>query len=110
MSAEAIITVSATVVVLTQMCKWGRIVQDSQGPYAVLVLALLGVVLWGVSNETAFARALIWPYFAGWVAVATSAAGVFGFTRAMSDSVTATKTPPVGAAQNPTVPSAPPRG
>lgn len=109
MNAEAIITVSAAVVALTQLAKWGRLVDDSRGPFAVLLLALVGVIVWAVSSEAGFDRHLIWPYFAGWIAVATSAAGVFGFTRAAPDAVTSLSKPPAGAAQNPTVP-VPPRG
>lgn len=102
MNAEAIVTVSAAVVALTQMLKWSGLVRDAHGSLVVLALALLGVLLWGASNEAAFQRSLIWPYFAGWVAVATSAAGVYGFTRALPSSLTATSNPPAGAAQQPT--------
>jgi hypothetical protein len=96
MSGQAIITVSAAVVALTQILKWAGIVKDRRGPLAVLVLALFGVVFWGWSSGD-FSRASAFGYFAGWIAVASSAAGVFGFTRSGPDAVTATKAPPPGA-------------
>jgi len=45
--------------------------------------------------------------FAGWVAVSTSAAGVYGFTRALPSAITSTTNPPAGVAQDALVP---PRG
>lgn len=76
-------TVSAAVVTLLQLAKWGSLIPDNRGPHAVMVLSLLGVILWGVANEPTFARPMIWGYAAGWIAVATSASGVYGFARAM---------------------------
>ena len=99
MRAEDIVVVAGAVTILTQMVKWGGL-PDDRGPLVVCGLALLGVVMWAVSNEPAFDRHLLWPYFAGWVSVAAGAAGVFGFTRALPSAITATKNPPVGAAQN----------
>lgn len=101
MSGQAIITVSAAVVALTSLLKWTKIVSDKRGPIMVLVLAVVGVGFWGwttgdVSRATAFA------YFAGWIAVATSAAGVYGFTRSGPESITATTEPPPGAGANTT--------
>lgn len=101
MSGQAIITVSAAVVALTSLLKWTKIVDDKRGPIMVLVLALIGVGFWGwttgdVSRATAFA------YFAGWIAVATSAAGVYGFTRSGPEAITSTSSPPTGAGANPT--------
>lgn len=103
MSAESILTVSAAVLALTQILKWGAVVPDRWGPVAVLALAAAGTILWGVSNEVELTRRLIWPYFAGWVAVATSASGVYGFVRAVrpSDLISTTK-PPEGVAQQQT--------
>jgi hypothetical protein len=80
------------VVALTQLAKWGGI-PDQRGPVAVLILSMLGVVIWSVSKGT-FANAQLFDYFAGWIAVSTSAAGVFGFTRSGPSSLTATKAPP----------------
>lgn len=96
MSGEAILTVSAAVVALTQLSKWSGI-PDKYGPLAVLVLAALGVAFWGYSEGT-FVRTVAFEYFAGWIAVATSAAGVFGFTRATTSAVTSAMQPPPGGA------------
>jgi hypothetical protein len=102
MSGQAIVTVSAAVVALTQLLKFANVINDKRGPLGVLFLALLGVVFWAWTTGD-FSRATAFAYFAGWIAVATSAAGVFGFTRAMPEAVTATKTPPPGAGASPTV-------
>lgn len=102
MDAQSIITVSAAVVALTQFAKWSGI-PDKYGPIAVLVLALVGVLFWGYSQET-ITRAESFDYFAGWISVATSAAGVFGFTRASREAVTKTAPPPPGAGASRTGP------
>lgn len=101
MDAQAIITVAATVVALVQLVKWSGL-PDSKGPLAVLGLSLLGVAFWGWSTGT-FSRTQAFGYFAGWIAVSTSAAGVFGFTRQAAVAVAGTKTPASGAGANPTV-------
>lgn len=102
MTGEAIVTVSAAVVAVTQLLKWSKAVPDKWGPLAVLALAALGVGLWGYSTST-YQRSDTFTYFAGWIAVATSAAGVFGFSRAASSAVTAAKAPPAsGAGSEPT--------
>lgn len=100
MNAEAIAAVSVAVTALTQMLKWGNVVPDRKGPLAVMALAAIGVLLWAVSNEPTASRALIWPYFVGWVMVSTSAAGIFGFVRAVQpEAVTRSTPPPEGVAQ-----------
>lgn len=96
MDGQAIIAVSAAVVALTQIVKWGGL-PDKLGPVAVLILALLGVAIWGYSHGP-IERAAIFDYFAGWIAVATTAAGIFGFTRAAATAVTAAKSPPADGA------------
>lgn len=100
MDGQAILTVSAAVVALTQLCKWAFL-NDKYGPVAVLLLALVGVAFWAWSADD-FSRQSAFLYFAGWIAVATSAAGVFGFTRAASEAVTKTSVPPSGAGGSPT--------
>lgn len=95
MDGQAIITVSVTVVALTQLLKWA-IIPDKYGPFSVLILAFAGVAFWAWS-EGDFSRASAFLYFAGWIAVATSAAGVFGFTRAASEAVTKATGQPPGA-------------
>jgi hypothetical protein len=102
MDAEAVLTVSAAVVALTQIVKWGGI-PDKLGPIAVILLSALGVAFWGYAEGT-FERTKAFEYFAGGIAVATSAAGVFGFTRAGTSAVTAAKAPPAsGAGSSPTL-------
>lgn len=101
MSGQAIVAVSASVVALTQLLKWGKIVSDQRGPLAVLVLAMFGVAFWGWTTGD-ITRATAFGYFAGWIAVATSAAGVYGFTRSGPEAITATSTPPAGAGASPT--------
>src|SRR3990167_8988920 len=96
MNGEAIISISAAVVALVQLVKWAKL-PDNYGPLAVLVFALLGTVLWGWSVGD-FSRATTFGYFAGWVAVATSAAGVFGFTRAGGEAVSKMTSPLAGGA------------
>ncbi len=101
MNAEAIVSVSAAVVALVQLVKWSGL-PDNWGPAAVLLLSLVGVLFWGwsVGDVT---RASAFGYFAGWIAVATSAAGVFGFTRASAGAVSRMSGPPSGGAgSNPT--------
>lgn len=105
LSAEGIVAVSAAVVALTQLIKWGGL-PDRMGPVVVLILSALGVGLYQVSyapDGRIFSRFDIWPLFAAWIAVSLAAAGVFGFTRATSDAVTSTRKPPSGAGQSPTV-------
>ena len=101
MDGEAIVSVSAAVVALTQLLKFSGL-PDSKGPLAVLGLSLFGVVFWGYSVGN-FERAVAFQYFAGWISVSTSAAGIFGFTRAASVAVTKTTAPPSGAGASPTV-------
>lgn len=101
MSGQAIITVSAAVVALTSLLKWTKIVSDKRGPIMVLVWAVIGVAFWGWTTGD-FGRATAFAYFAGWIAVATSAAGVYGFTRSGPEAITATTSPPAGAGASPT--------
>lgn len=103
MNAEAIVAVSAAVTALTQLIKWSGWVDDKTGPVVVLVLSLLGVALWAYSQSALPTRLELFAYFAGWVAVSLTAAGIFGFTRAGSEAVTRTKAPPSGAGGSPTI-------
>lgn len=87
MNAEAIVSVSAAVVTLTQLIKWAGL-PSKYGPITVLVLAFIGISFWGWST-VGFppAQKDVFGYFAAWVAVATSAAGVYGFTRAAGENL-----------------------
>ena len=80
MQVAGILTVSAVVVALTQLVRWAG-VSDRWGPLVVVVLAGLGVGLWASAGGNGTPPGLF-EYVAVWVSVATSAAGVFGFTRA----------------------------
>lgn len=101
MSAQDVLTVSIAVGILTQFAKWQG-VPDGHGPIVVLLLSLIGVAFWGYSVGN-FSRATAFLYFTGWLSVALNAAGIFGFTRAGSNAITATKEPPSGAGASPTV-------
>ncbi len=101
MNAEAILTVSTAVVGLTQLLKWMGM-SNRYGSIAVMLLSLLGILAWAYSREQLPSRTEIFAYFAAWITVATSAAGVFGFTRAAHDQLTKTSSPPSGAGDSPT--------
>jgi hypothetical protein len=83
MNAQAVLTISAAVVGLTQLIKFSKVVPDSYGLYVSVGLAALGVAVWGVSQPVVY-RTEAFDYFAGWIAVATSASGVFGIARAVT--------------------------
>lgn len=85
MDGQAILTVSGSVVALVQLMKWAGL-PDGYGPLGVLVASIFGVSVWGYSRGQ-FEQALLFDYFAGTIAVMTSAAGVFGFTRAAGDAL-----------------------
>lgn len=103
MTPETIATISISVVSLTQLVKWAGL-RDHYGPIVVLLLSAFGIVFWGWSQND-MTRATAFAYFAGWVVVATSAAGIYGFTRASADAVSRMTTPPGGAGAEPTVKS-----
>jgi hypothetical protein len=86
MNGEAIMSVSAAVVALVSLIKWAG-VTEKFGPVAVLCLSGIGCGIWGFSTGDVD-RTTFFGYFAGWVAVATSAAGIYGFTRAGGDQLT----------------------
>lgn len=96
MSGQAILAVSTSVIMLTQLFKWSKVISDQRGPLMVLILALFGVAFWGWTTGD-IGRATAFGYFAGWISVATSAAGVYGFTRSGPEAITSTTTPPSGA-------------
>lgn len=102
MDGQAIIAVSAAVVGLVQLLKWSGL-PDQRGPLAVLGLSAIGVTVWGFTKGS-FDHTVAFDYFAGWITVATSAAGIYGFTRSGAASLVATKDPPPGAGAEPTTP------
>lgn len=88
MNLEQSLVVAGAVVALTQLIKWTGLMKDSYGPLAIMVLSLFGVAIWGYSKGPTWERGLLFDYFTGWIAVATSSAGVFGFTRSAPAAVT----------------------
>jgi len=102
MTGEAIATVSISVVSLTQLVKWAGL-SDRLGPIVVMALSLFGVIFWAWTQND-ISRVTAFGYFAGWIVIATSASGVYGFTRASSEAVTRMLPPPPGGAgSEPTV-------
>jgi hypothetical protein len=99
--ATAIAEIAAVVVVLTQLLKWANIVSDDRAPLAVLGLTLVLILLYGFSTSTLH-RDTIFGFVVAWIVGSSTAAGFFGFTRAMPAALTATKAPPPGAGSNPT--------
>lgn len=92
MDAEAIIVVSGSIVALIQILKAAGLT----GRWALVAAALLsiaGVGLWGYSVGT-FERTQTFQYFAGFVAVLTSAAGAFGIINGGAEAITAMKGAP----------------
>lgn len=83
MNAEAIASISVAVVALTQLIKMSAIPTENRSVVIGIVFGLsaLGIAVWGFSHEPLLVRELAWSYFAGWVLVATSAAGVFGLAQ-----------------------------
>jgi hypothetical protein len=106
MNAESIVAISAGVVAVTQLIKWAGM-KDSLGPLVVIILSGVGVGLWLFSQEAwPPLRTDTWNIASGWVTVALSAAGTFGFTRAAASAVTRGTPPPAdGAGSSGTTPT-----
>lgn len=76
MNAEAIATLGALVVVLTQITK--RLLPgEGWGPYAALCWSIVGVMLWCVSQPILPMRTDIFTIFAGLVSVTATAMGIY---------------------------------
>lgn len=92
MDAKAVIMVSGAIVMLIQVLK----ATGLTGRWALVAaagLSVLGVGIWGYSAGD-YVRAATWDYFAGWIAVFTSAAGAFGVINGGAEAVTAMKGAP----------------
>jgi hypothetical protein len=101
MSAESIVAISAAVTAFVQLIKWGGL-RDHWGPVVVIALSGVGVGVWLFSQpDWPPARTDTWDIFAGWINVALSSAGIFGFTRAAVGAVTRATPPPAGTAEQP---------
>jgi hypothetical protein len=104
MTGESIATVSISVVSLCQLIKWAGL-PDHWGPLVVMFLSALGVAFWGWTQND-LSRLTAFAYFAGWIVVTTSAAGVYGFSRASAAAVIRALPPPNdGAGSEPTLPT-----
>jgi hypothetical protein len=104
MEAQTILAITAFVVPLTQMMKWAGL-PDKLGPVVAMLLSGAGVALWSWSEGTdMLVRTRAWDLASAWLAVAIAAAGVYGYTRAMSSAVMNPTAPPAsGAGSSPTV-------
>jgi hypothetical protein len=105
MSAESIVAISAAVTALVQLTKWAGL-RDQWGPVIVILFSGIGVAIW-LASQPAWppVRTDIWAIFAGWISVALSSAGIFGFTRAGAGAVTRATSPPAdGAGSSATMP------
>lgn len=92
MNSGAIVAVTASVVTLVQLAKWSGI-PTRYAPLIVAITSMIGQGLWIWSNGE-FERMAAFEYFTGWLAVMTSAAGVFGFVREIPATVTSTRKRP----------------
>jgi hypothetical protein len=96
------LTVAAAVVALTQFVKWSKLIPDKRGPLAVLLLSALGVTVWAWSSH-GLTREAAFDLLSGFISVALSAAGVYGFTRSAPEAVSSFTPPPgSGAGSSPT--------
>lgn len=86
MDAQAIASVGAAVTLAVEIAKWAQLPRQF-APAAVVVFSLCGVLLWGWS-EGEISRAAAFGLFAGWVTVTAVSAGVYGFVRGSSESLT----------------------
>ena len=92
MDATAVIMISGAIVMLIQVLKSTGLT----GRWALVSaagLSILGVGIWGYSVGS-YERTQAWGYFAGWIAVFTSAAGAFGIVNGGVEAVTAMKGAP----------------
>lgn len=92
MDATAVIAVSGAIVMLLQVLKSAGLT----GRWALVsaaVMSMVGVGVWAYSQGN-YGRPETWGYFAGWIAVFTSAAGVFGIVNGGAEAVTAMKGAP----------------
>ena len=77
MDGLAIMSVSAAIVALMHLLRWAGVPRQ-WAPLLVPALAALGVGVWAIAHGP-FTNADIFNYIAGWIAVTTSAATVWGF-------------------------------
>lgn len=91
---------AALVVPLVQLAKWAGW-PGQRAPLLVLLLSAVGTALYRASTAVPLVWGDAWLLPVTWVGVATIAAGLFGFTRALPEALTATRQPPPGAGADP---------
>lgn len=89
MTTEVALVISGVVAGAVQVFKLLGI-EQKQGMLYALGFSVVAVLLYGVSNEAAFTRALIWPYFTAIVTVAASAVGIHSASKNTKEMVTGT--------------------
>jgi hypothetical protein len=77
MGPEDIVTIGATVSLLTQVVK-RSIPKDGQGPHIVALLSFVAVMMW-VASSPLFPpdRTMLWSVFTGWVSIWATASGIY---------------------------------
>ena len=77
MGPEDIVTIGATVTLLTQVVK-RSLPTDAAGPHVVALLSFVAVVMW-VLSAPVFPpdRTAIWTIFTGWVSIWATASGIY---------------------------------
>jgi hypothetical protein len=78
----AIVAIGGAVTALTQLIKWAG-VPDRFAALVVFLLSAIGIGIWAYSHMLLpqDIQSSLWDLFSGWIAVAFSAAGIYGFTR-----------------------------
>lgn len=77
MGPEDIVTIGATVTLLTQIVK-RAMPKDGNGPLIVALLSLIATVMWIVSAPVFPPdRTHIWTLFTGWASIWATASGIY---------------------------------
>lgn len=77
MGPEDIVTIGATVTLLTQVVK-RSLPTDTAGPHVVAILSFVAVMMWVLSApEWPPNRTALWPIFTGWVSIWATASGIY---------------------------------
>lgn len=82
---QAALTISAAVVALATLIRWGAPADSLSGTRALVVvcaLSALGVALWVFSLPQFPSREWTFGIFQAWISVSLQAAGVYGFATA----------------------------
>ena len=91
MDGLAVMRVTVVVVGIMQLLRWAG-VPERWAPLLVAGLSALGVALWAV-GQGPVNPSVLFSYMTGWVAVATSAAMVWGFTWAAASTARRSRHP-----------------